>query len=59
MTEKLKIKCFQMPLIIYASLPNEVRSVIIKRLMDCGHTRTVITLNKYVWKKQEVQNEMQ
>jgi len=48
---KLKTKCFQMPLIIYASLSDDIRSVIRKRLMDCGHIQTVETLNKYMFKE--------
>jgi len=45
---KLKTKCFQMPLIIYKSLPDDVRSIIRRRLIDCGHILTVEKLNKYV-----------
>jgi len=45
---KLKTKCFQMPLIIYASLPDSIRRMIRERLIDCGHVRTVETLNKYM-----------
>jgi len=50
---KLKTKCFQMPLLIYASLPDEVRQIIRNRLIDCGHIRTVETLNKYMFKEAE------
>ncbi len=49
---KLKTKCFQMPLIIYASLPSEVRKDILSRLIDCDHVATAERLVRYMHKEE-------
>jgi hypothetical protein len=48
---KLKTKCFQMPLIIDASLDESARHKILSRLIDCGFVRTAEQLNRHMWKK--------
>ncbi|MCL2206589.1 MAG: hypothetical protein FWB90_00650 [Fibromonadales bacterium] len=50
---KLKTKCFQMPLIIYKSLGEEVQKKILGRLIDYGHLKTAERLNRYIWKEME------